>query len=126
MNSTVQAASFLPSSSYFAVADEDSFTTLWNNGSKKGWYCHIPSTEAYSASHGNASTQSRSALSNAATNTAACALVALHVNLKWTLRPTFHVRHDSFDGPSLFWLLFSRGPGTPKSVPTLDISVKVD
>ena len=32
----------------------------------------------------------------------------------------FHVRHDSFDGQSLVRLLSTRGPGTPKSVPTVD------
>ena len=47
-NSPVQAVCFSPSSSYFAVADADSFVTLWNArtlGGRDvcggGWKCHV-------------------------------------------------------------------------------------
>ena len=51
-NSTVQVVCFLPSSSYFAVTDENSFDLV---DPSLTMVLHIPSTEAYSASPGNVS-----------------------------------------------------------------------
>ena len=72
-NSTVQAVCFLPTSSYFTVADEDSVLTLWNNESETGGIAH--------SQHGSLQ---RFPLECELVVSISKTLVALHVNLKWT------------------------------------------